>query len=239
MRYPSDLDESFKSLSSFLAVGEHVDVTLARIATLSVAVIPHCDFAGVSLVEPNGIRTVGHTSNLVKEIDEIQYTTGEGPCLSAIKDARPRGVPSTYEIHSMAEDTNWPEFSARARERGLASLLAFGLLSGGRALGSLNLYATSPHAFQAPDRTIGAIFAAHAGVALANAQTLERARVRVDELLEGYAHREAIGQAKGILMERERCSEDQAFEILRKASQQLHKKLREVAKDVIDSSGEA
>jgi GAF domain-containing protein len=190
-------------------------------------------------VEPDGIRTVGHTTDLVKEIDEIQYTTGQGPCLSAIKEAGPRGVPSTYEIPSMADDTSWPEFSARARKRGLASLLAFGLIAGDRALGSLNLYATSPHAFQAPDRTIGAIFAAHAAVALANAQTLERARLRVDELLEGYAHREAIGQAKGILMERERCSEDQAFEILRKASQRLHKKLREVAKDVIDSSGES
>lgn len=238
MRYPSDLDESFLSLSSFLAVGEKVDVTLSRIASLSVAVIPHCDFAGVSLVEPGGIRTVGNTTHLVKEIDEIQYATGQGPCLSAIKEPGPRGMAATYEIPSMAEDTDWPEFSARARERGLASLLAFGLLSGGRTLGSLNLYATSPHAFQAPDRTIGAIFAAHAAVALANAQTLERARARVDELLEGYAHREVIGQAKGILMERERCSEDEAFDILRKASQRLHKKLREVAKDVIDSSGE-
>ncbi|HYI46690.1 MAG TPA: antitermination regulator, partial [Actinomycetota bacterium] len=89
MRYPSDLEESFQSLSTFLAIGEQVDVTLARIATLSVAVIPHCDFAGVSLVEPDGIRTVGHTTDLVKEIDEIQYATGQGPCLSAIKETGP------------------------------------------------------------------------------------------------------------------------------------------------------
>ncbi|HWL64352.1 MAG TPA: ANTAR domain-containing protein [Actinomycetota bacterium] len=238
MEYPGDLTESFEALSTFLSTPEDVDATLSRIATLSVAVIPHCDFAGVSLVEPGGIRTVGHTSELVKEIDGIQYETGEGPCLSAIKDPRASGHPATYEIPSMALDTEWPEFSAKARERGLASLLAFTLLSNERALGSLNLYATLPHAFAPLDRRIGAIFAAHAAVALANAQTLESARRRVDELLEGYANREVIGQAKGILMEREGCTEEEAFELLRSASSRLHRKLREVAKGVIHSTSE-
>jgi GAF domain-containing protein len=238
VKYPVDLNESFEALSEFLAFGEKVDVTLSRIATLSVAVIPHCDYAGISLVEETGVRTVGHTTELVKEIDEIQYATGQGPCLSAISHESQGHVPATYEISSMEEDTTWPDFSARARARGLASLLAFTLLAGDRTLGSLNLYATLPYAFDEPDRRIGAIFAAHAAVALANAQRLEFARERVDELLEGYASREVIGQAKGILMERERCSEDEAFDILRSTSSRLHRKLREVAKDVIDSSGE-
>jgi AmiR/NasT family two-component response regulator len=56
--------------------------------------------------------------------------------------------------------------------------------------------------------------------------------------LHGYAHRDVIGQAKGILMEREKCSEEEAFEILRDVSSRLHRKLREVASDVIESSGE-
>lgn len=237
MEYPKDLAASFEALSGLIAPAENVDTTLSRIATLSVAVIPHCDYAGVSLVEPGTIRTVGHTTELVKEIDEIQYATGQGPCLSAISDPRQSGVPATYEIHSMATDTKWPEFSARANERGLESLLAFTLLMKERTLGSLNLYATQPNVFETEDRSIGAIFAAHAAVALANAQTLHEARDRVDQLLKGYASRDAIGQAKGILMEREKCSEDEAFKLLIAASSRLHKKLREVAKDVIDSSG--
>jgi GAF domain-containing protein len=237
--YPKDLSESFEALSTFLALKEDVDTTLSRIALLSTAAIPNCDYSGISLVEPDGIRTVGHTTALVKEIDEIQYESGEGPCLSAINEPLQAGVPTTYEIPSMAEDKTWPHFSAKARERGLASLLAFPLRANGETLGSLNLYATLPHAFHELDRSIGAIFAAHAAVALANAQTLEHAQHRVDELLEGYSNREAIGQAKGILMEREGCSEEDAFDILRAASSRLHKKLREVARDVIGTSGEA
>ena len=237
MEYPRDLAESFESLSGLIAPVENVESTLSRISTLSVAVIPNCDYAGVSLVEADAIRTVGETTQLVKEIDQIQYATGQGPCLSAIKDPRQAGVPATYEIQSMATDTTWPEFSARANERGLESLLAFTLLMEERTLGSLNLYATRPNVFQAEDRSIGAIFAAHAAVALANAQTLHEARDRVDQLLKGYASRDAIGQAKGILMEREQCSEEEAFQLLIAASSHLHKKLREVARDVIDSSG--
>ena len=236
MEYPPDLNESFQALSQWMASSESVETTLTRVASLSVATIPSCDFAGISLVEPDGIRTVGHTTELVKEIDEIQYSTGEGPCLSAIKG--PNEGRTTYEIESMEEDETWPTFSAAARERGLASLLAFTLLYQEQALGSLNLYATKPHAFGAGDRSLGAIFAANAAVALANAQTIEIARRRMDQLLEGYSARDVIGQAKGILMEREKCSEEEAFQLLRGASSRLHKKLREIAKDVIDSSGE-
>ena len=108
----------------------------------------------------------------------------------------------------------WPKLG----NAGLASLLALTLRTQDRTLGSLNLVRDAAHAFDAEDRRIGAIFAAHAGVALSNAQTLEHARVRVDQLLEGYADREVIGQAKGILMEREGLSKDEAFQVLRRTS---------------------
>ncbi len=39
----------------------------------------------------------------------------------------------------------------------------------------------------------------------------------------------------GILMERERISADQAFQLLRRSSQHLNRKLRAVAQDVVDT----
>jgi AmiR/NasT family two-component response regulator len=44
-----------------------------------------------------------------------------------------------------------------------------------------------------------------------------------------------IGQAQGILMERERISADAAFDILRRASQHLNIKLRVVAQNLVDT----
>jgi AmiR/NasT family two-component response regulator len=44
-----------------------------------------------------------------------------------------------------------------------------------------------------------------------------------------------IGQAQGILIERERITADEAFDILRRASQHLNRRLREVARDLVDT----
>jgi AmiR/NasT family two-component response regulator len=58
---------------------------------------------------------------------------------------------------------------------------------------------------------------------------------RADTLQTALNTRETIGEALGILMERERISADQAFDILRRASQHLNIKLREVAQDLVDT----
>jgi AmiR/NasT family two-component response regulator len=47
--------------------------------------------------------------------------------------------------------------------------------------------------------------------------------------------RETIGEALGILMERERITADQAFDVLRRASQHLNVKLRDIAQNLVDT----
>lgn len=228
------LADAFETLARILTSKEDVESTLEKISTMSVEIINGCDYAGISLVEPGTIRTVGYTDPIVLEVDAIQYETGEGPCLSATE-APVDGSSISYEIPVMAEDGRWPNFSSRAASRGLASLLAYALRvsKSESALGSLNLYARRPHAFDDDDRDVAAIFAAHASVTPSNAQALERAEKRVHELETGLATRDVIGQAKGILMERENCTEEEAFALLTRASQLLHVKLRDIARDVV------
>ena len=56
-----------------------------------------------------------------------------------------------------------------------------------------------------------------------------------ENLRHALVTRELVGQAQGILMEREHITADQAFGILRRASQNLNVKLREVAQDLVDT----
>jgi AmiR/NasT family two-component response regulator len=58
---------------------------------------------------------------------------------------------------------------------------------------------------------------------------------RIDDLIAALGIRETIGQAEGILIERERITPDQAFDVLRRASQHLNIKLREVAAYVVET----
>ena len=101
--------------------------------------------------------------------------------------------------------------------------------------GALNLYARLPAAFGALDRAHGQIFGTLAGLALTAAEAHEDDLRRMESLEHALVTREMIGQAIGILMERERITADQAFDILRRASQRLNVKLRDVAQDLVET----
>ena len=81
-----------------------------------------------------------------------------------------------------------------------------------------------------------------AGVALAAATELETAtnalaveNRRLENLHGALASRQIIGRAEGILMQREMITAGQAFDLLRRASQNLNAKVREVAQYVINT----
>jgi AmiR/NasT family two-component response regulator len=102
-------------------------------------------------------------------------------------------------------------------------------------LGALNLYARYPDAFGVVDRARGVVLASLAGLAVSAAHTHEDEERRSDNLHAALTTREIVGQAQGILMERERITADQAFDILRRASQHLNLKLREVAQTLVET----
>jgi AmiR/NasT family two-component response regulator len=77
------------------------------------------------------------------------------------------------------------------------------------------------------------ILAAMAGLALSAAEAHEIDKR--DTIEAALATREMIGQAQGILMERERITPDQAFDILRRASHHLNTKVRDVAQALVDT----
>ena len=88
---------------------------------------------------------------------------------------------------------------------------------------------THPHL---DGRDIALMFASHASLALAGAEQEVRAAVREHNLEEALRSRDVIGQAKGILMERDHISAEEAFERLRRVSQHENRKLRIIAEEL-------
>ncbi len=111
----------------------------------------------------------------------------------------------------------------------MSSIASFRLFIEGDTMGALNLYSTATDAFDEADRALGAVFAVHAAVALDHAHT-------EDGLERKAASRDIIGQAKGIVMARSGVTEDEAFDMLRRASQRLNIKLTAVAEQVATGS---
>ena len=134
----------------------------------------------------------------------------------------------------LGTDPRYPGFGPAAQAAGIRSALAYRLLVDG-ADGALNLYAQLPNAYGSDDRAKAAILAALAGTALSAAVNRRDAQARSDNLEQALLSREVIGQAQGILIERERITAEQAFDILRRASQHLNEKLRDIAQHLVDT----
>ncbi len=69
-------------------------------------------------------------------------------------------------------------------------------------------------------------------------QALADCRAEVEGLRQALETRDVIGQAKGILMASEGTTADEAFDILRRASQRLNVKVRDVAAQIATASVE-
>ena len=140
-----------------------------------------------------------------------------------------RAAPDRFRVVALAAGGGRPELLAeQAAELGVGSMMCFQLFVEGDQLGAMNLYARRPGAFDDDSAELGQMLAAHAAVALAGAE-------HEDNLRKGISNRDVIGQAKGILMERYKLTADQAFGVLARASQELNRKLVDVARELSDT----
>lgn len=216
----SDLTERLTTVARMLDTGS-VHETLQLIVDLAVETVPGCEHAGISLVHGKKIGTPAASDAVALRLDAVQFEVGEGPCIDAIRTNR------IFKSDDLATEARWPLFSARARsETGVVSMLALRLFARGRTLGALNLLSSRYTAFTDESIAVGALFAALAAVALNAAQTEEGLELALK-------NRDVIGQAKGILMERHRISEPEAFQRLSLASQHLNLRLNAVAEGIV------
>ena len=221
---------ALQELSTLLSSDTSLRDTLQTVATLSAASIPGCDSAGITLRAANGEdATAAASDDYTLEIDKIQYETNEGPCVTALENLE------FIQIDAVSEETRWPRFCERAAQHGFKSSLSYPVKSNGTS-GALNIYAKRERAFSENAISIGYLMASQATVALQNARTLLASKHLAEELQEALKSRDLIGQAKGILMEREGISDQAAFEMLRTMSQSTNVKLRDVAERVVEET---
>ena len=224
----SEFALTFSDTAQILFSAGSVTRTLSSIVELAVATIEGCDLAGIFLVEGDVVTTPVHTDPVVADIDALQHRTGEGPCLDAVAHRL------IFYADDLERDLRWLHFAPLARSAGIRSVLALPLSSDAQ-MGALNLYSRYPAAFSVDGRAKAAILVSMASLALSVAHSHEDEERRTANFHAALGSRETIGQAMGILMERERITAEAAFVILRRASQHLHLKLREVARNLIDT----
>ena len=200
-----------------------LDATLGSITRAAVEVLPHVQFASITMRHPDGtLDTYAPTDAVSADLDEQQYQLQEGPCY----DATTNGL---YAVASnLGADERYPHYGQIAMRAGIRSQAAIRLFENKRTAGGLNLYSRQVGALDQA-QTMSRLFSHQAAVALAYS-------MEVTTLKEAVQSRTRIGQAIGIVMERYKIPEQQAFAFLTRLSQTRNVKLRHIADEIIEAN---
>jgi hypothetical protein len=218
----------FAALAHRLLAATTVHEVLEHVVSAGHAAVEGADMVSVTVRGPDGrFHTPVDSTPLAVTLDELQYRFDEGPCVEAARTPGPDVVTSA-DLRSGAV---FPRWGPAAAEAGVGSVLAVGLFPAGGEprTAALNFYSFSAGGLDGSDRDVAIVLAAHASTALAATRASTAKDVKLAHLEEALRSRDVIGQAKGILMERRGISEDEAFDVLRAASQSLNVKLARVA----------
>jgi hypothetical protein len=223
------LAEQFGQLAMSLADQTDRPLVQQRLVEFAVRGIPGAEHASLTQVTgKQPPRTTAQSGELPYRWDRLQYEHGEGPGLEAIAT---NGVVLSQDL---GREVRWPRFArAVVAQTPARSMLSFRLFLTEDDRAALNLYATRAGAFTDESTATGSMFAAYSSMALLAAARNDQA----NHLIRALETNREIGVAMGIMMAGGKLTQQQAFDQLRTASQNLNRKLHDIAADVAAAGG--
>jgi hypothetical protein len=201
-----------------------------RLCSAAAAALP-VDGVGVGLMTAEGHGGLLAASDApAAELENLQYTLGEGPCLDATRAGRPVLQPDLGRTGM----SRWPGFAAAAAEAGVAAVFAFPLQVGMIRLGVMDLYRSAAGSLDTLEFAEALDFAAAATIMLLDLQhgiVPGQLHPLLSEAADG--HRE-VHQATGMISVQAGVGLTEALLLLRARSYTDERPINEVARDVVN-----
>lgn len=224
------LDEVTSALD---ALGEALDradefpALIGQVCLQVAQAVPGADEVTVTLLDGGEPFTGASTSELVTELDAVEYRENAGPCVDAAKTG-------ALVRAGMAEALErWPVFARACRSAGMGSFLSAPLVVDDRHAGAINVYARHDHGFADLDRSLLGLYTTATEVALRSHSRYLRAAGLSVQLRGALESRAVIDQAKGIIMAVHGITADEAFMLLVERSQRENRKVRLIAEEFV------
>jgi GAF domain-containing protein len=224
---PEDLAAALSQMAGLVLSRETVDTALQLVTTLATTVTAGTFGAAVTVVDEHGKRSRAASNRSVEQADALQYELDEGPCLTAWR------MQQLVRIDDTTTDARWPRWNAAAGRLGVRSVLSAPLLAAGKPVGAMKVYCERPMNYGPHDEHVMRLFAAQAGILLANSQSLREARRLSRRLTGALAGRDAVAQAIGVLLARGAPGPQDAFASLAAAARGSRRPVEDVARALV------
>ena len=227
-RAASTATSAAAELQQLLLATEDITDFLDELATLAAKVLPGDLFCGITMRRDRGATTVASSDTRASQVDEIQYGHHQGPCLHSL-DTGDRWSWST----TSPPTTGGAPTRCRLWATASAPRCHFPCTPTARSSGPSTSTPPSRTSSGHPNNSSPQRFADEASRALALAVRLAEHAEMSQHLQNALASRAVIDQALGIIMGQNRCTADEAFDLLRTISQNRNIKLRDIAAELI------
>jgi len=189
--------------------------------------------AGISLVTDTGNRgVVCATDDVSGQIEDLQFSLGEGPCIDAVGTDAPVLVADLHDRHDIAL-ARWPAFLAAAGEVGVQAVFAFPLRIGAITLGALDLYRDRPGELDDGQLAAALLAADAAAAALLHLDSGRNDPFGADPGAGATFHLQ-VHQATGMVQSQLHVETDEALLVLRSRAFATDRQLDAVASDVVE-----
>jgi hypothetical protein len=186
--------------------------------------------AGISVVTSSGNRgVVCSTDDVAAQIEDLQFTLGEGPCMDAVASGSPVLIPDLSERGAIATE-RWPAFLEAADGAGVRAVFAFPLLIGAITVGAIDLYRDAPGDLSDTQLPAALLAADAAALSLLHST---RGSEAGGEAGGGTAYAQQVHQATGMVQVQLGVTTEEALLSLRARAFATGQPLLELANDVV------
>jgi len=155
-------------------------------------------------------------------LKERSIKVGEGIVGLAAK------VKKSITILNILEDERYKEKDL-AKKEDLVSMVSVPMMVKRKVIGVVNCYTTSLYKFTKSDINLLSIVANQAAVAIENTELMVKTKIIQEEL----QTRKKVEKAKGVLMEDQGITEDQAYNLIRRSSMDKRVPMKDIAEAII------
>ena len=194
-------------------------------------IVPECIGITMTSTEDGVSFTLVSSDEQVAVLDAIQYTVG-GPCVESVAAEQVL----SYTQDDFLGEAGWQLFAQATAAASIASTLTLPIVVDGAVGGSINLYATTPDAFDGRHEEIAEIFGAWAPGAVTNADLSFSTRTVAEQAPLVLLDQVRIQVALGVLMVDQGLDTEAARELLYDAAHRAGVTVAMVAEELASNA---